>query len=177
MITYPGLPGPELSQSPDQRLWLLRELQESFEKAAHHAPLLFIVDGLQWADAATASTLATLAKTWTIQPGGAVHAKSGRFTLRDTTTGSVITCVPLTGFPLAARGRLKSGSGLPGSRAGSLRAASFGHCAGSAGPLFTLRAGGLPWHMNLSFYNAAKGGVQGTIRHLHLTLRALAARP
>jgi predicted ATPase len=52
----------ELSQSPDQRLWLLRELQESFEKAAHHAPLLFIVDDLQWADAATVSALVTLSR-------------------------------------------------------------------------------------------------------------------
>ena len=30
----------ELSQSPDQRFWLLRELQESLEKTAHRAPLL-----------------------------------------------------------------------------------------------------------------------------------------
>jgi hypothetical protein len=45
----------ELSRSPDQRLWLLRELQESLEKAAQRTPLLFIVDDLQWADAATAA--------------------------------------------------------------------------------------------------------------------------
>ena len=50
----------ELSQSPDQRFWLLRELQESLEKAAHRAPLLVVVDDLQWADAASASALVTL---------------------------------------------------------------------------------------------------------------------
>ncbi len=51
-----------LSQSPDQRFWLLRELQESLEKAAHRAPLLVVVDDLQWADAATASALVTLSR-------------------------------------------------------------------------------------------------------------------
>ncbi len=51
-----------LSQSPDQRFWLLRELQESLEKAARTAPLLVVVDDLQWADAATASALVTLSR-------------------------------------------------------------------------------------------------------------------
>src|ERR1700745_139384 len=95
---------------------------------------------------------AVTVKTWTIQPGGAVHAKAGRVTLKDTTTGTVLTCVAEAGFPLTARGTPKRGSGLPASRAGSLRAASFGRCTGPAGPVFTLRAGGLPWHVNLSFY-------------------------
>jgi len=52
----------ELSQSPNQRFWLLHELQESLEKAAHRAPLLVVVDDLQWADAATASALVTLSR-------------------------------------------------------------------------------------------------------------------
>ena len=51
-----------LSQSPDQRLWLLRELQESLEKAARRTPLLIIIDDLQWADAATAVALVTLSR-------------------------------------------------------------------------------------------------------------------
>ena len=42
----------------------------------------------------TTALAAATAKTWTVQPGGAVHAKSGRFTIKDTTTGSVITCFP-----------------------------------------------------------------------------------
>ena len=52
----------ELSQSPDQRFWLLRELQESLEKASHRAPLLVVVDDLQWTDAASASALVTLSR-------------------------------------------------------------------------------------------------------------------
>jgi hypothetical protein len=122
------------------------------------------------------------ATTWTIQPGGAVHAKSGLFTLKDVTTGTVMACRPSTGFPLTARGTLKSGSGLPGSHAGLLSAASFGRCAGPGVPLFarqtgslsprfivTLQARGLPWHVNLSSYNAANGVVRGTLSHLQIT--------
>jgi DNA-binding NarL/FixJ family response regulator len=52
----------ELSQSPDQRFWLLREIQEALEKAARRAPLLVVVDDLQWADAATPSALVTLSR-------------------------------------------------------------------------------------------------------------------
>jgi predicted ATPase len=47
----------DLSQSPDQRFWLLREMQESLERAAMRVPLLVIVDDVQWADPATLGTL------------------------------------------------------------------------------------------------------------------------
>lgn len=52
----------DLSRSPDQRLWLLRELQESLETAAQRSPLLIVIDDLQWADAATAGAVATLSR-------------------------------------------------------------------------------------------------------------------
>ena len=52
----------ELGLSADQRFWLVRELQEALEKAARRAPLLVVVDDLQWADAATASALVTLSR-------------------------------------------------------------------------------------------------------------------
>ena len=94
----------------------------------------------------------------------------------------MITCIPSTSSPLTARGTLKSGSGLPGSHAGSLSAASLGHCsnplfARQPGNLsrridFTLQARGLPWHVNLSSYNAAKGVVRGTLSHLQITASA-----
>ena len=50
----------DLSQSPDQRFWLLRELQESLERAALRAPLLISIDDVQWADPATLAALARL---------------------------------------------------------------------------------------------------------------------
>ena len=43
----------DLSHSPDQRFWLLRELQESLERAALRSPMLISIDDVQWADAAT----------------------------------------------------------------------------------------------------------------------------
>jgi DNA-binding CsgD family transcriptional regulator len=50
----------DLSQSPDQRFWLLRELQETLERAALGAPLLISMDDIQWADAATLAALVAL---------------------------------------------------------------------------------------------------------------------
>jgi DNA-binding NarL/FixJ family response regulator len=52
----------DLSQSPDQRFWLLRELQESLERAALRAPLLISIDDMQWADDATLVALVTLSR-------------------------------------------------------------------------------------------------------------------
>jgi len=49
-----------LSGSPDQRFWLLREMQEALERAALRESLLISIDDLQWADAATLSALGTL---------------------------------------------------------------------------------------------------------------------
>src|ERR1700742_533051 len=50
----------DLSQSPDQRFWMLRELQESLERAAMRGPVLISVDDVQWADPATLVALGTL---------------------------------------------------------------------------------------------------------------------
>jgi DNA-binding CsgD family transcriptional regulator len=50
----------DLSKSPDQRFWLLRELEESLERAALRVPLLISIDDVQWADPATLHALGTL---------------------------------------------------------------------------------------------------------------------
>ncbi|WP_165552914.1 helix-turn-helix transcriptional regulator [Kribbella speibonae] len=52
----------ELSQSPDQRFWLLRELQEAIERVALDTPVLISIDDVQWADEATLSALAVLTR-------------------------------------------------------------------------------------------------------------------
>ena len=52
----------DLSQSPDQRFWLLRELQEALERAAMRGPVLISVDDVQWADEATLAALVTLTR-------------------------------------------------------------------------------------------------------------------
>jgi DNA-binding CsgD family transcriptional regulator len=55
----------DLSHSPDQRFWLIRELQEALERAALRAPVLISVDDVQWADAATLAALGTLPRQLT----------------------------------------------------------------------------------------------------------------
>ena len=117
-----------------------------------------------------AALAAATAKTWTVQPGGAVRAQaisglSTRFTFTDTKTGSVTPCSSAT-----ASGKLRSGSGLPGSDAGWLSAVSIPRCvAPGGGPIFTLQPASLPWHVNFSSYNAARGVVRGTISHMGIT--------
>jgi DNA-binding CsgD family transcriptional regulator len=50
----------ELSRSPDQRFWLLRELQQQLERAALRRPLMIVIDDLQWGDAASLTAIGTL---------------------------------------------------------------------------------------------------------------------
>jgi DNA-binding CsgD family transcriptional regulator/tetratricopeptide (TPR) repeat protein len=50
----------ELSRYPDQRFWLLRELQQQLESAALKRPLLIALDDIQWADEASLIALGTL---------------------------------------------------------------------------------------------------------------------
>jgi hypothetical protein len=111
------------------------------------------------------ATAARAAATWTIQPGGAITATSGQVTLKDATNRQVLTCASAT-----ASGTLKRGSGLPGSRAGSLSAAGFTNCTGPGDSdiRFTLQATDLPWPVNLSSYDAATGVVTGTVSHIQI---------
>lgn len=116
---------------------------------------------------------AVAAGTWNIQPGGGIKAKasSGQITITDRTTGTLFTCVRST-----ASGTVKSGSGLPGSHAGSLSAVRFPTC--EAGPLpMTVQAGGLPWHVNLSAYNAATGVARGERSAMSTSRRRAPAAP
>lgn len=116
-----------------------------------------------------AAPAAATAKTWTVHPGGDVRAMSGKLAVADTATGSTITCLSST-----ASGTFRSGSGLPGADAGSLSAVSFTTCAYPVSNtllvIFFLHPGGLPWQVNLSSYNAAKGVVSGTVSHVAVPL-------
>jgi DNA-binding CsgD family transcriptional regulator len=46
--------------SPEQRYWLLQDLEALLERAALQAPLLVCLDDIQWADSGTAAALRTL---------------------------------------------------------------------------------------------------------------------
>jgi DNA-binding CsgD family transcriptional regulator len=50
----------ELRAGPEQRYWLLEELQALLERAALERPLLVCLDDLQWADSGTAAALRAL---------------------------------------------------------------------------------------------------------------------
>lgn len=50
----------ELPAGPEQRYWLLEELQALIERAALHRPIFLALDDLQWADAGTAAALRVL---------------------------------------------------------------------------------------------------------------------
>jgi hypothetical protein len=115
-----------------------------------------------------AALAAAAANTWTVQPGGAITATSGNGRLTDIAPAHAMRC-----FSLTASGTLSSGSGLPGADDGSLSAGSFA-CAYPITNTFEidfyLHARGLPWHVNLSSYNAATGVVRGTISHIAITV-------
>jgi hypothetical protein len=108
-------------------------------------------------------TTVLAATTWTVGPGGPVSMKSGKFILTDTTTGSAPTCQSS-----ALSGRLKGGSGLPGTHIGSITTARFTGCSTPFGPGFTLQARDLPWHLNVLSYNATAGVATGSLSHLQI---------
>jgi len=50
---------------PDQRFWLIRELQHAIEVAALREPLMIVLDDLQWADVATLGAIGSLSRQLT----------------------------------------------------------------------------------------------------------------
>jgi hypothetical protein len=115
------------------------------------------------ASSALAATNAGVAATWTVKPGGAVTAKAGKTTLKDTKTGQSLSCASSSGTAT-----LKKGSGLSGTGIGSITALGFSSCTGPAGLTFTVKTTHFPWHLNaLSF---SSGVTTGTITGIHATL-------
>ena len=51
---------PDLRALPEQRYWLLQDLQGLLERAARETPLLICLDDLQWTDGGTAAALRAL---------------------------------------------------------------------------------------------------------------------
>ena len=50
----------EAHRSPEERYWLLQDVESLLERAAQRAPVVVCLDDLQWADVATAAALRTL---------------------------------------------------------------------------------------------------------------------
>jgi hypothetical protein len=112
------------------------------------------------------------AATWTVQPGGPVSLTSGKVTLKDTRTGAMTWCPSVR-----MSGTLEGGSGLPGSGIGSMTTVSFVQCGSGLPPMPDLAAAGLPWHVNVSSYNATAGVVNGHLSHVRIRLEARPSEP
>ncbi len=115
------------------------------------------------ASAAGAATNARVAATWTVKPGGAITAKAGVTTLKDSSTGSTLTCKTSSG-----KGTVKKGSGLSGTNIGSITALSFNTCTGPLGLTFTVKTTHFPWHLNAKSFKS--GVTTGSITGIHATL-------
>jgi hypothetical protein len=110
-------------------------------------------------------TTVLAAVTWTVRPGGSVSLTSGRLAVRDTITGTALSCTSSH-----VSGTLKHGGGLSGTGIGSVTSGSLTQCNGPIWLPFTLTATGLPWHVNLTSYNATTGVVTGNLSHAQLKL-------
>lgn len=107
----------------------------------------------------------TAARTWTVTPGGASTATSGKLTLTDTTTKKAGVCASST-----VGGTVRAGSGLPGRGIGSVVTVALHTCTGPFKIHFTVTARDLPWSISFHGYNAKTGVVRGTVSHLRITL-------
>jgi hypothetical protein len=115
------------------------------------------------ANAAGAAANTRVAATWTVKPGGTITAKAGTTTLKDTKTGSTLTCSSSSG-----KGTAKKGSGLSGTGIASITAMSFTNCTGPLSLTFTVKAAHFPWHLNAKSFKS--GVTTGTITGIHATL-------
>lgn len=118
------------------------------------------------------TALAATATTYTVSPGGAITAKSGKTTLKDTTTGTSLSCVSSS-----TKATLKKGSGLAGADLGSITSLTFTTCTGPASLTFTVKTTASktkPWHLNATSYNATTGVTTGTITGIKATLSGTA---
>jgi hypothetical protein len=106
---------------------------------------------------------ATTATTFKVSPGGKITATAGKTTLKDTKTGTTLSCKSSK-----ASGTLKKGSGLAGAGIGSITALSFTTCTGPLGLTFTVKSANFPWKLNA----VSKGGgvTHGNISGIHATL-------
>jgi hypothetical protein len=114
---------------------------------------------------ASAAPALAAAPTWTVKPGGIATAKAGKTTLKDTKTGTVLTCASSS-----AKITLKKGHHLSGTGIGSITAISFSKCTGPLGITFTVKSSHLPWKLNAVSYTKSTGTTTGTITGVHSTL-------
>jgi len=107
---------------------------------------------------ASAGVALAVAITFSIHPGGAITANAGVTSLKDTNTGSVLSCKTSK-----STGTLKSGSGISGANIGSIKTLTFSTCTGPLGLVFTVANSGFPWTLHGTAFNATNGVTTGNI--------------
>jgi hypothetical protein len=114
---------------------------------------------------AATPSFATTATTYTVTPGGAVTGKATKPTLKDTKSGTVLTCTSS-----ATSATLKKGSGLSGSGIGSITKLSFTSCTGPLSFSFTVALSKLPYKLNVTGATSSAGVTKGTITGIAATV-------
>ena len=79
---------PEFHSLPEQRYWLLQDLQGLLERAAIETPLLICLDDLQWTDGGTTAALRALPSRLTTVP--ITWALAFRPSFQSTPLGTVV---------------------------------------------------------------------------------------
>ena len=128
------------------------------------ASIVLTIAALAAAVGMVAPAASAAPRTWTITKGGAVTAATKSFKIND------LSRKPVASLPCkasTAKARLKSGRRLSGVNAGTIIATSASGCS-VFGFTINIRAGHLPWHLNLVSYNAAKGVTTGTLTGIHI---------
>jgi hypothetical protein len=100
---------------------------------------------------------------WSVSPGGSITGKAGTTTLKDTSTGTVLSCTSAK-----AAGTAKKGKGLSGNGIASIKSASFSNCKGPLSLTFTVKTAHLPWSLNAKSYKS--GVTTGSLTGIHATL-------
>jgi hypothetical protein len=90
-----------------------------------------------------------------VTPAGNITASAGTTTLKDTNTGSVLTCTSSS-----SSGSLNA-EGDP--TLGSITALSFSNCTGPLGLTFTVTNSNFPWKLTASAFNSGTGVTTGKI--------------
>jgi hypothetical protein len=94
---------------------------------------------------------ASAAGTWTVTGGGAFTGTSTNTVLKDSATGTTLTCKTSTATGTAANTTGASGTGIA-----SIASVAWTSCSGPLGITFTVTADNLPWSLNAVSYS---GGV------------------
>jgi hypothetical protein len=125
--------------------------------------MLFTGGATALAVGATAGVALAVAITFSISPGGKITAAAGTTTLKDTKTGSVLTCTSS-----ASSATLKSGHGISGTSLGSITNLTFSNCVGPLMLHFTVTNSGFPWTLSGSSYKS--GVTTGNISKIKSSL-------